>query len=214
MVGVMLAGSLSIAPVQAAKKISYNKAVSMYNAKMSYWDRKNTKLKITCDLRDRCSSGYNDKGKKVSVRTFTRTGFTRYIFKDLNGDKVPEALFYNENARAIIVMTIYKNKVKLVGTLRSSDFLLDWVRYNKKNKTFILNTCVYWNNRTVTRNVFKIRKGKLSRVCTLANYVAPINHTGKDDNIRWLNGKRVSAKKYNKYLKKYYRYNATYHWGP
>nr|WP_177295777.1 hypothetical protein [uncultured Blautia sp.] len=210
--GLMLTAGITGTDVQAARRISYNRAVLMYNNKMDYWARKNNRVKITCDLRDRSGWSCNDKGKRISVRSLYYSDYTKYVFKDVTGDRVPEAFFCNARTRTMMVLTIYKNKVKLVGTFRTSDFYPDPVRYNKKNKTFIINTMI--TGRSVSRNVFKIRNGKLYRVCTLSDYVAPMEANGRCKVEYRVNGRRSSRAKYNRYYKKYYRCTAKYYWGP
>ena len=210
--GLMLTANVSGTEVQAAKRISYNKAVLMYNDKMDYWARKNSKARITYDLRDRSGWGYNDRGKRTSIRSLHYSSHTRYVFKDVTGDKVPEAFFCNTRTRTMMVLTIYKNKVKLVGTFRITDFDQDPIRYNKKHKTFIINTMI--TGRSVSRNVFKIRSGKLYRVCTLSDYIGPMESNGRCPRQYWVNGRRSSRSTYNRYYKKYCRYHSRYIWGP
>ena len=87
----MLTAGITGTDVQAARRISYNRAVLMYNNKMDYWARKNNRVKITCDLRDRSGWSCNDKGKRIPVRSLYYSDYTKYVFKDVTGDRVPEA---------------------------------------------------------------------------------------------------------------------------
>lgn len=210
--GLMLTAGVTGMDVQAARRISYSRAVTMYNNKMDYWARKYNRAKITYDLRDRSGWSCNDRGKMASIRSLYYSDYTKYVFKDVTGDRVPEAFFCNTRTRTMMVLTIYKNKVKLVGTFRVSEWSPDPVRYNKKNKTFIINTMI--TGRSISRNVFKIRNGKLSRVCTLSDYIGSMEPNGRCPVKYWVNGKRSSRAKYNSYYKKYYRYTSRYYWGP
>ena len=210
--GLMLTASISGTEVQAAKRISYSRAVLMYNDKMDYWARKNSRAKITYDLRDRSGWSCNDRGKRISVRSLYYSDYTRYVFKDVTGDRVPEAFFYNSRTRTMMVMTIYKNKVKLVGTFLVTGYSPDPIRYNKKDKTFIITTMI--TARSVSRNIFKIRSGKLYRVCTLSDYIGAMEPNGRCPVEYWVNGRKCSRATYNRYYKKYYRYSSRYTWGP
>lgn len=87
MVGLFLSAGIPATPVQAAG-ISYQKAVRMYNNKLSYWGRKGTRLNINYDLRSRSGWKYNDCGKTISMKTVYDDDNLRYIFRDVNGDNL------------------------------------------------------------------------------------------------------------------------------
>ena len=86
MVGLFLSAGIPATPVQAAG-ISYQKAVRMYNNKLSYWGRSGTRLNINYDLRSRSGWKYNDCGKTISMKTVYDDDNLRYIFRDVNGDE-------------------------------------------------------------------------------------------------------------------------------
>ncbi|HIY02417.1 MAG TPA: hypothetical protein IAA26_11320 [Candidatus Blautia faecipullorum] len=212
--GIMLFTGVQASPVQAAKKISYNKAVMMYNNKMSWWARRNSRFTITYDLRF-CPvwTSFNDKGKRIPARSFYY-GSLRYVIRDVSGDGIPEAFFYSNKYRAMVVLTIYKNKVKLLGTFRVTDFYPSPVRYNRNNRSFILETMVTGRSSTVCR--FQIKNGRLYRKAMLSKYIAPMERDGRDHSSYYINfNKRsVSKRTYNNYYRKYFRYTNRYTWGP
>ena len=63
--------------------------------------------------------------------------------------------------------------------------------------------------RSVSRNVYKIRKGKLYRVATLPDLM---NIKGCQPIFRYLNGKKVSKNKYYKYYNKYCKNMSCINW--
>ena len=139
MAGLFLSAGITATPVQAAG-ISYQKAVRMYNNKLSYWGRRGTRLNINYDLRSRSGWKYNDCGKNVSMKTVHCDNNLRYIFRDVNGDNIPEAFFYSERARVMLVWTIYRGQVQPVATMRTSYFGPQKLLYNKREKTFIVKS--------------------------------------------------------------------------
>lgn len=211
--GIVLLTGMQMYPVQAARKISYQKAVSMYNSRMSYWARRNSKFRITYDLRN-CPiwRSYRDNGKRISARSFYYSDIVRYVFRDVSGDGVPEAFFYSKDTHSIVLLTIYRNQVRLLGTFRVADFYPGYVYYNRKNKTFILNTMI--TGRSSTKCRFQIRNGKLRRLSMLSSYSAPVRRDGRNASTYCINYRKVSARQYRNYYKKYYRYTSRYSWGP
>lgn len=191
---------------------TYQKAVIMYNKKFNDCARKNIYVKINCDLRDRSGWDFNDIGKKVSLRSFWYSGNVCYIFKDVNKDGIPEAFFYNIKWRVMLLCTIYKKQVKLLGVFRISDFYPDPLYYNRKNNVFIISTLI--TARSASKNVLGIKGGRLYRLCTLSDYVPPIESDGSWPIKYWVNGKRVSKSKYQQYYKKYYQSISSFDWGP
>ena len=211
MVGLFLSAGIPATPVQAAG-ISYQKAVRMYNNKLSYWGRNGTCLNINYDLRSRSGWKYNDCGKTISMKTVYDDDNLRYIFRDVNGDNIPEAFFYSERARVMLVWTIYRGKVRPVATMRTSYLGPQKLFYNKKDKTFIVKT--YITGRSVSRNIFKITGRKLYINLTMSDYVGQRQSNGKIKVNYWIDGRSVSKKRYQSYYKAYYRYQAAYSWGP
>lgn len=210
MVGLFLSAGIPATPVQAAG-ISYQKAVRMYNNKLSYWGRNGTCLNINYDLRSRSGWKYNDCGKTISMKTVYDDNL-RYIFRDVNGDNIPEAFFYSERARVMLVWTIYRGKVRPVATMRTSYWGPQKLFYNKKDKTFIVKT--YITGRSVSRNIFKIKGRKLYINLTMSDYVGQRQSNGKIKVKYWIDGKSVSKSRYRSYYKAYFRYHAAYSWGP
>ena len=211
MVGLFLSAGIPATPVQAAG-ISYQKAVRMYNNKLSYWGRNGTCLNINYDLRSRSGWKYNDCGKTISMKTVYDDDNLRYIFRDVNGDNIPEAFFYSERARVMLVWTIYRGKVRQVATMRTSYLGPQKLFYNKKDKTFIVKT--YITGRSVSRNIFKIKGRKLYINLTMSDYVGQRQSNGKIKVKYWIDGKSVSKSRYRSYYKAYFRYHAAYSWGP
>ena len=211
MVGLFLSAGIPATPVQAAG-ISYQKAVRMYNNKLSYWGRNGTCLNINYDLRSRSGWKYNDCGKTISMKTVYDDDNLRYIFRDVNGDNIPEAFFYSERARVMLVWTIYRGKVRPVATMRTSYLGPHKLFYNKKDKTFIVKT--YITGRSVSRNIFKIKGRKLYINLTMSDYVGQRQSNGKIKVKYWIDGKSVSKSRYRSYYKAYFRYHAAYSWGP
>lgn len=211
MVGLFLSAGIPATPVQAAG-ISYQKAVRMYNNKLSYWGRNGTCLNINYDLRSRSGWKYNDCGKTISMKTVYDDDNLRYIFRDVNGDNIPEAFFYSERARVMLVWTIYRGKVRPVATMRTSYLEPQKLFYNKKDKTFIVKT--YITGRSVSRNIFKIKGRKLYINLTMSDYVGQRQSNGKIKVKYWIDGKSVSKSRYRSYYKAYFRYHAAYSWGP
>lgn len=211
MVGLFLSAGIPATPVQAAG-ISYQKAVRMYNNKLSYWGRNGTCLNINYDLRSRSGWKYNDCGKTISMKTVYDDDNLRYIFRDVNGDNIPETFFYSERARVMLVWTIYRGKVRPVATMRTSYLEPQKLFYNKKDKTFIVKT--YITGRSVSRNIFKIKGRKLYINLTMSDYVGQRQSNGKIKVKYWIDGKSVSKSRYRSYYKAYFRYHAAYSWGP
>lgn len=195
-----------------AASSTYQKAVVMYNDKFDDCARKNMYVKINCDLRDRSGWNVNDKGKKVSLRSFWYSENVRYIFKDVNKDGIPEAFFYNSKLRVMLLCTIYKKQVKLLGVFRTSDFYAQPINYNKKNNVFIITTLI--TARSTSRNVLGIKNGKLYRLCTLSSYTGSMQPDFSVPVEYWINGKRTSSSTYQRYYKKYYQSLSRYTWGP
>lgn len=195
-----------------AASSTYQKAVVMYNDKFDDCARKNMYVKINCDLRDRSGWSVNDKGKKVSLRSFWYSENVRYIFKDVNKDGIPEAFFYNSKLRVMLLCTIYKKQVKLLGVFRTSDFYAQPISYNKKNNVFIITTLI--TGRSASRNILGIKGSRLYRLCTLSDYICPIESDGSWPVKYWINGKQASKSNYQQYYKKYYQSISIYDWGP
>lgn len=98
--GLLLSTGGTATSVQAAG-ISHQKAVKMYNSKLRSWGKSGTRFNINYDLRSRSGWKYNDCGKKVSMRNVYYDDNLRYIFRDVTGDKIPEAFFYSERANVM-----------------------------------------------------------------------------------------------------------------
>ena len=209
--GLLLSTGGTATSVQAAG-ISHQKAVKMYNSKLRSWGKSRTRFNINYDLRSRSGRKYNDCGKKISMRNVYYDDNLRYIFRDVTGDKIPEAFFYSERANVMVVLTIYKGRVQPVAVMRTSYFGPQKLLYNKKEKTFIVKTVI--NGRSVSRNIFKIRGYKLYINLTMSDYVGQRQSNGKIKVNYWIDGRSVSKKRYQSYYKAYYRYQAAYSWGP
>ena len=211
MAGLFLSAGITATPVQAAG-ISYQKAVRMYNNKISYWGRRGTRLNINYDLRSRSGWKYNDCGKNVSMKTVHCDNNLRYIFRDVNGDNIPEAFFYSERARVMLVWTIYRGQVQPVATMRTSYFGPQKLLYNKREKTFIVKTLI--TGRSVSRNIFKIKGRTLYINLTMSDYVGQRQSNGRIKVNYWIDGRSVSKSRYQSYYNAYFRYHAAYSWGP
>lgn len=186
--------------VQAAK-ISYKKAERIYSKTLWGWITHPRKVKITDDLRARSGWSYNDTGKKVYIHKSYCSDMSMWIMKDLNADGIPEYITYMPQGQ-MLILTIYKNRVKVLAVLQTSSWSGPDVCYNKRTNTFTITTMI--TARSVSRNVYKIRKGKLYRVATLSDYVGMVmNIKGYQPIFRYLNGKKVSKNKYYKYYNKY-----------
>lgn len=131
--GLLLSTGGTATSVQAAG-ISHQKAVKMYNSKLRSWGKSGTRFNINYDLRSRSGWKYNDCGKKVSMRNVYYDDNLRYIFRDVTGDKIPEAFFYSERANVMVVLTIYKGRVQPVAVMRTSYFGPQKLLYNKKRE--------------------------------------------------------------------------------
>ena len=100
----------------------------------------------------------------------------------------------------LIILTIYNNKVKVLAVLRTTVVMSD-IYYNSQNQIFTIASSI--TARLVSRNVYKIRNGKLYRLATLSDAVGQMNGYGYVPVNRYLNGKIVSKKKYDSYYQKY-----------
>lgn len=200
LVMTMCVPCMEVNEAQAAK-MSNKKAERMYRKALSSWITHPRKVKITDDLRARSGWSHNDTGKKVYVHKSYCSDMSRWIRKDLNADGIPEYITYMPEGQ-MLILTIYKNRVKILGVLQTSSWIGPDVYYNKKTNTFTITTTI--TARSVSRNVYKIRKGKMYRVATLSDYVGRVmNINGYQPISRYLNGERVSKKKYYKYYNKY-----------
>lgn len=208
--GLLLSTGTLAVPVQAAG-ISYQKAVRMYNNKMSDWGRRGVRVKINYDLRGRSGWKYNDCGKTFSMKTVYYDDL-RYIYRDVNGDNIPEAFYYSERARVMLVWTIYRGQVQLVGAMRTSYFGPQKLLYNKREKTFIVKTVI--TGRSVSRNIFKIKGRTLYINLTMSDYVGQRQSNGRIKVNYWIDGRSVSKARYQSYYNAYFRYHAAYSWGP
>ena len=184
----------------------------MFNNKLSYWGRRGTRLNINYDLRSRSGWKYNDCGKNVSMKTVHCDNNLRYIFRDVNGDNIPEAFFYSERARVMLVWTIYRGQVQPVATMRTSYFGPQKLLYNKREKTFIVKTLI--TGRSVSRNIFKIKGRTLYINLTMSDYVGQRQSNGRIKVNYWIDGRSVSKSRYQSYYNAYFRYHAAYSWGP
>lgn len=209
--GLFLSTGILASPVQAAG-ISYQKAVRMYNNKMRDWARRGVRVNINYDLRSRSGWKYNDCGKKFSMKTVYYDDNLRYIYRDVTGDNVPEAFYYSERARVMLVWTIYRGQVQLVGAMRTSYFGPQKLLYNKKEKTFIVKTLI--TGRSVSRNIFKIKGRTLYINLTMSDYVGQRQSNGRIKVNYWIDGRSVSKSRYQSYYNAYFRYHAAYSWGP
>ena len=200
-IGVFIVSDMgTVATVQAAS-MSYSKALRMYSkAEMKWLDRRTTK-KITDDLRLRSGWGdFNTVGKKARLsHTYALSDMSYYMCKDLNGDGVPEKIL-GLNGGQLLILTIHKNKVKILAFIQNTS-VTPSIYYNKRNKTFMIAASI--NPRSTSRNVYKIRKGKLYRLTILSDYVCSMDKNGRMSVFRYINGKRTSKSRYRKYYKKY-----------
>lgn len=157
-------------------------------------------VSITDDLRARSGYSYNDTGKMVYIHKSYCSDMSKWIRKDLNADGTPEYLTYLPNGQ-MLILTIYNNRVRVLAVLQTGWGGPD-VYYNKKTNTFTVVSRI--NARTISRNVYKIRNGKLYRIATLSDYVGMVmNINGYQPIYRYLNGKKVSKTKYYRYYNKY-----------
>ena len=78
-----------------------------------------------------------------------------WMKKDLNADGIPEYLAYLPQGQ-MLILTTYKNKVKVLGVIQTTSWVGPSVYYNKKTNTFTITATI--NARTVSRNVYKIPK--------------------------------------------------------
>lgn len=122
---------------------------------------------------------------------------SHWIRTDLSGDGVPEYLAVIPGGQ-LIILTIYKNKVKVLAVLQTTSIMPD-VYYNRQNNTFTIAASI--TARLTSRNVYKIQKGKLYRLATLSDAIGQMNGYGYVPVNRYLNGKQVSKSKYNRYYK-------------
>ena len=177
-----------------AAKMSNKRAERMYNKALAGWFTHPKKVKITDDLRARSGWSYNDTGKRVYIHKSYCSDMSMWIRRDLNADGIPEYITYTPYGQ-MVILTIYRNRVKVLGVLQTSSWIGPSVYYNKKTNTFTITTTI--TARTVSRNVYKIRKGKMYRVATLSDYVGMVmNIKGYQPIYRYLNGKKVSKKKF------------------
>ena len=184
-----------------AAKLSSRKVDKLYSNALNKWISHPKRMKITDDLRARSGWNYNDTGKKVDIHRIYCSDMSMWMKKDLNADGIPEYLAYLPQGH-MLILTIYKNKVKVLGVIQTTSWVGPSVYYNKKTNTFTITATI--NARTVSRNVYKIRKGKMYRVATLSDYVGMVmNINGYQPIYRYLNGKKVSKKRYYKYYNKY-----------
>lgn len=191
---------MKVNEVQAAK-ISYKRAERLYANTLNRWISHPVKVKITDDLRARSGWNYNARGKKVYIHRSYCSDMSMWIRKDLNTDGVPEYITYLPQGQMLILM-IYNNKVRVLAVIQTTSCGGTSVYYNKKTNTFTITAMI--NARTVSRNVYKIRKGKLYRVTTLSDYVGMVmNINGYQPIYRYLNGKKVTKSKYYKYYNRY-----------
>ena len=193
-----------------AAKMSNKKAERIYSKTLCGWITHPRKVRITDDLRARSGWSYNDTGKKVYIHKSYCSDMSQWILKDLNADGIPEYITYMPHGQ-MVIFTIYKNRVKVLGVLQTSSWIGPSVYYNKKTNTFTITTMI--TARTVSRNVYKIRNGKMYRVSTLSDYVGMVmNIKGYQPVYRYLNGKKVSKKKYYKYYNKYCKNTRHINW--
>ena len=195
---VLLTLSLQSVQVQAAG-MSYSKAMKMYSQARLGWIRNPRLVKITDDLRARSSWFGNDTGKSVYLHKIYCSDMSYWMCKDLNGDGVPEYLTVMPKGQ-LLILTIYNNKVKVLAVLQTTS-VMPGVYYNRKNKTFTIAASI--TARLTSRNVYKIRNGKLYRLATLSDAVGQMNGYGYVPVNRYLNGKEVSKQEYNSYYQKY-----------
>ena len=106
----------------------------------------------------------------------------------MSGDGVPEYLAVIPGGQ-LIILTIYKNKVKVLAVLQTTSIMPD-VYYNRQNNTFTIAASI--TARLTSRNVYKIQKGKLYRLATLSDAIGQMNGYGYVPVNRYLNGKLVS----------------------
>lgn len=198
-----LAGILCLLPIHSiqAAPISYNKAMKIYSKALNSWIRTPRQVKITDDVRVRSGSDVfgNDIGKSVYLHKAYCSDMSYWMYEDLNGDGVPEYLAGLPNGQ-LIILTIYNNKAKVLAVLRTTAVMSD-IYHNSQNQTFTIASSI--TARLVSRNVYKIRNGKLYRLATLSDAVGQMNGYGYVPVNRYLNGKIVSKKKYDSYYQKY-----------
>lgn len=185
--------------VQAAG-MSDKRAEKLYSSTLCGWITHPKQVSITDDLRARSGYSYNDTGKMVYIHKSYCSDMSKWIRKDLNADGTPEYLTYLPNGQ-MLILTIYNNRVRVLAVLQTGWGGPD-VYYNKKTNTFTVVSRI--NARTISRNVYKIRNGKLYRIATLSDYVGMVmNINGYQPIYRYLNGKKVSKTKYYRYYNKY-----------
>ena len=204
---VLLTLPLQSVQVQAAS-MSYNKAMKMYSQAKWGWISNPRLVKITDDLRARSGWFGNDTGKSVYLHRIYCSDMSYWMCKDLNGDSVPEYLAVMPKGQ-LLILTIYNNKVKVLAVLQTTSVMPE-VYYNSKNKTFTIAASI--TARLTSRNVYKIKNGKLYRLATLSDYVGQMDRYGYMPVTRYLNGKKVSKQKYNSYYQKYCKNMKSVRW--
>ena len=189
--------------VQAAR-ISYNKAVRMYDNANEKWIDARKTVRVNYDLNEFATDRRRLRKKKVSIEKIYYGNNDYWMYRDINGDGIPEAIFgYGAGGQKgqLMILTIYKNKVKLLGTFQATNCATPDFFYNNRNKTFMISAAV--SPRVQVRYVFKMQKGKMKKIMTMADSVGQMNRFGKVPVWYYINGRQSSKKTYQKYYKRY-----------
>lgn len=120
-----------------AAKLSSRKVDKLYLNALNKWISHPKRMKITDDLRARSGWNYNYTEKKVDIHRIYCSDMSMWMQKDLNADGIPEYLTYLPQGQ-MLILTIYKNKVKVLGVIQTTSWVGPSVYYNKKTNTFTI----------------------------------------------------------------------------